>query len=854
MKIELYINKQLCDLQEDTTIALKRVFFNPAELNTKDAQRSYSITLPATATNNEIFKHVNVEEVVGRFDKEYEAYLIVGGVTVLDGGFLMLEIGYNYYKGCLAVRADMTVKDIFGDMKMNQAGQWLEPFTSFPGSMNEYNQMDNPPFFFPYVLYGLLPKMKDSITGLYTSKTLWDNTVVLARDDFPPSINCLEAIRNIFLSKGYVISGTAYSDDRLKKLYMSYKNPVDYEMFWNYRGLVNLDLSGELSIDAQRFDVNEEKQVINYNILSNRSRQNVVVNDNKGDTYDRSTGIITIPVSGVYEIELTSDIILDSGEGWNRPYYNLTREITFSHADAFDHIKNTHSFEVKILKLSSTDTTFTDIDIDRKYGQPNINQNNSDWEYENSFPKYFPQQNKTMIVDASQNDRLICGISCGKDDLPEEAKQYYTPTPNPIIQNNGWSWNPKYKQDDENFITSNIEGYLEYTLENGSVSNISEYNKREIDNFTPNNAEYTDINKATGNVKCYVYLEKGEKIALLSSSSIDKFTVAVDGLPRTLPKCVISHTFNFNIKMRPIMYDKNFINTMIDSTEEYIDGNSDMLKDNIDLIKFLPSEQKVDEWLDNFCKAFNLQLSQDTQNSFKLNVRQKKRIFGGVPINMDEKANVNLGRVNKSLDLPTYYDIGFTINQDEQGYIETGEKGTELFNTGSITRTTLSQTSNFSFNWLKDIEYDVLGEIKTLRLPVITDKEIWKLNGVRDYEEMISKYYTDLAQRFWYKGDNFTYTYDRDKTFVIALVKNEIDNIIELNYYNRPLSILRTYFTIFTNRFKDYTIVQCLLTPEEYNRTPYSYVRFNGSIYVIAEIDKYNPLGTSLADIKLIEG
>ena len=79
MNIELYINGQLCDIgnPRDLGIVLKRVFIKPSELNTKDAQKSYEITLPATPHNNEIFAHINIEEVQGKFTTYPDALLYI---------------------------------------------------------------------------------------------------------------------------------------------------------------------------------------------------------------------------------------------------------------------------------------------------------------------------------------------------------------------------------------------------------------------------------------------------------------------------------------------------------------------------------------------------------------------------------------------------------------------------------------------------------------------------------------------------------------------------------------------------------------------------------------------------------
>ena len=123
--IELYINGQLADIDsaDKFSVYLKRQLINPAELTTKDAQKSYNITLPASQTNNRIFGHTNVEEVQGKFVKLYDARLLVGGVLILDGKFRISEITRDSYKGNLGVPAQKTTKEIFGEKKMSEIGE-----------------------------------------------------------------------------------------------------------------------------------------------------------------------------------------------------------------------------------------------------------------------------------------------------------------------------------------------------------------------------------------------------------------------------------------------------------------------------------------------------------------------------------------------------------------------------------------------------------------------------------------------------------------------------------------------------------------------------------------------------------
>ena len=138
-----------------------------------------------------------------------------------------------------------------------------------------------------------------------------------------------------------------------------------------------------------------------------------------------------------------------------------------------------------------------------------------------------------------------------------------------------------------------------------------------------------------------------------------------------------------------------------------------------------------------------------------------------------------------------------------------------------------------------------------LRLPVITNKEIWAVEGPRDYAEMMPKTYVNLAQRFWYKGDNFSLPY-KNTTIDFSLVKDSYDDFNNLNYHNKPFSILTNYFTLLVNNDMDYTTIECFITPEEYNRLPFSYVKFNGDLYYVAEIDRYDPTGNNKCILKLI--
>ena len=83
--VELYINNRLCDTAADFSVRLNRQLLKPDELNTKDAQYSYSITLPPTSNNHEVFNYSNIEETRDKFNREYRAELIINSVRVFNG-------------------------------------------------------------------------------------------------------------------------------------------------------------------------------------------------------------------------------------------------------------------------------------------------------------------------------------------------------------------------------------------------------------------------------------------------------------------------------------------------------------------------------------------------------------------------------------------------------------------------------------------------------------------------------------------------------------------------------------------------------------------------------------------------
>lgn len=838
MDIELYIANRLCDLGgSDLAITLKRQFINPAELNTKDAQKSYSITLPATSTNNEIFSYINVEEVGDKFRIYDNARLYIGGILILDGKFMLSEITRKGYKGNLGVPAKKTAKDVFGDITLNNAGNWkIDDFRGFE-SVSEYNQKENSPVIFPLALYGLLPKTAKE-NGVFTNKNIYDNSVTLGLDDFLPSVNCLEMLKKVFNNSGYNLSGTALTDDRLANLYMSYKNPNEYQFDW---GVSTMKLTGSWghakkitnALETQ-YKINKDRKQYVCNIFDSRNHEPRIGDDIGGNISikDNRTNIV-IPRSGLYKVHLRCTLV------------KVDDNITPAGRMGVKYgTLNDSPTEIHLVK--NLDKDLSEVTYNNKFSLDNINQD------VNSDSAIFPQANRVNFIDPKTDKNFLCGFSFGKNFNENYRNPLNSSYCNPMAITGGYSWD----FDSGNGVTDRTYSAVyspSYRRRNGVNVDRFIVNLLNADTRT---ARMSDT-LASGDVRQVVWLDKGDRLDLLTTTT---YQTAI-----TL-NYIYGYNINYTLEITPFNHYLEWLKIDANggSTESMNwNDKGTFVENQIDLIKSLPSEIKVNDWIDNFCKAFNLILYNTGGNNFSLDVKDRGIIRNTSKIiDLDNKASVDQS-LNQPIGVPYMYELGFTIDTSEEGYYRTmevdkttnepilnsGDNGGGVFETGSQETNKVTQTSIFSHCWYKDIEYTRDGS--TLKLPVITDKEIWQNDY--DYKEMLSKQYFDKSLRFWYKSGVKELDLGLDRKAITALVSGEHskEHKQTLNYRNEPNSIMSNYFLLLTNQ-KYYTIVECYLTPEEYSNLDISLVRFNGDIYNIAEVDGYDPTGRRKCTLKLI--
>lgn len=502
--IEFYINDRLLDVSDAKSLGIKlsRQIFKPAEFTSKDAQMSYKITIPNTPTNNDIFNYANVEEVKDKFNYEYSAKVYVDNILIFDGLFMLQEITESKYVGNLYIPAYKSVKDIFGERVMNnpssntEKNKWLFSINKAK-DISDWNIKVLEDFYnnkssnclFPYILYGLIPKVpinpdlwvNGEQVGDYTDKDLYDKYARLGYEDIPPALNVLESIKHIFKSNDLSISGTAFNDDRLKHLYMSYSNPTDYIQEWNYGDLGTVAVEGVWSMAdkdgsnywnfERQINLNEDGYGKYFNIdMFNNNRSSISFTDTgtntifneypDGNNGTRKNLTITIPKDGWYQVDLWSNIHLNNdGESLafhdNGKKFTGTRQSKTNRNNRFDR----SSYEVQLLR-DWGDGDFNAGNIVGKYNDPNFPQSGD------SIPRYYPKAGGAMVIDPQTNQNFICGIHWGRDDNSRNPMDTNTKA-NYMFIKNGWSYNRTFTQKERIYNiydSSNGETYKYYHL------------------------------------------------------------------------------------------------------------------------------------------------------------------------------------------------------------------------------------------------------------------------------------------------------------------------------------------------------------------------------------------------------
>lgn len=354
MHIELYINDRIVDLRPGDNISIKKQFQDPSDLIRKLIAYSYTIKIPCTQRNNNIFGNKSTANVKDKFSQIYDGKLYCDGFLVLDGKLVVNKITTENYECNLYIPEKQSIKDILGDRSLREIVEHNKYLNGWDDITKINNYVGNIPIVgselppvdqrdnhicFPYVLYNYPYNQPDTGLDKY-QQTLNYNASTFNLNNVFPAFNVLSVLKDVFRTENYNLTGNIFSDTRFAGLFQSYsssfeeykeaKNTPYYVSFdcdyvlrgWsNKLNRMNTSASAEVVEDTTfRYGVDAPLYSDNATV-TNIVDEYEMIKSSYNSEYGNDLKTIIVPVSGWYQIHCNGNIELpdkqrcDIGEG-----------------------------------------------------------------------------------------------------------------------------------------------------------------------------------------------------------------------------------------------------------------------------------------------------------------------------------------------------------------------------------------------------------------------------------------------------------------------------------------------------------------------------------------------------------
>lgn len=296
----------------------------------------------------------------------------------------------------------------------------------------------------------------------------------------------------------------------------------------------------------------------------------------------------------------------------------------------------------------------------------------------------------------------------------------------------------------------------------------------------------------------------------------------------------------------------------------------------LNLFDFTNNETNASDWITNIQKAFNLEIRTEG-NTVTIDVKKTPNSRIGYAVDIDDRIN-QYEAESEYISYPRSMSVKYKINKDEWGFEKTvsqdhindadwydyGDSGYTVIQLNDDTYETSSQDiqTDFSYTYYDIFKFknvDVNGNEgtseKLILLPVIELSQ-YMADGY-GYDEAMKHDGYSLSQRFWFRQKPSTdgvYLHDNLHEFVkFSIPTNHLDDF-NLSYKDSEKSILTEYFTCNPMLDSNYVNVDVYMSPSEYKDIKNgSFVHFDSDLYVVSEMEGYDPSGIDKASLKLIK-
>ncbi|WP_066834913.1 hypothetical protein [Rufibacter ruber] len=229
-RLEIYINGKYAQISEDLKVTLDKIvseFRNPLK---KTGARSYTIKFPITQVNKAIFDFQNERQAIGKFKASYRCEVVVDGVTVILGEFIMNKVSRTGFEGFVVANSGGRLVDILNAEKKLVDIKSFTPL-AFEGDKTVWEYLDKDlvgeesEIAFTY-LVDSFARIKNLLGG-----TVNGTYYPFFYEDFGLSHFGKAIFKNIFADAGYTLEGSVLDREEFRRMILLFSGssrPYNY--------------------------------------------------------------------------------------------------------------------------------------------------------------------------------------------------------------------------------------------------------------------------------------------------------------------------------------------------------------------------------------------------------------------------------------------------------------------------------------------------------------------------------------------------------------------------------------------------------------------------------------------------